>query len=154
MQDEPGRGLCFSHKMSLKERFRMLGIDHQHGKPRNTEPGTDPGISGGQWRSALPGPRPRGIIRVDKPNLAAAELWPASFAELSKFTKVAVVCPTNYFRVSAVLAVPTGISTAVNTIYYPPNSGREIDFILGGTALLFEHADAGGRILCVTGVTF
>jgi hypothetical protein len=31
MQDEPEAWPCFSHKMSLKERFRMLGIDHQHG---------------------------------------------------------------------------------------------------------------------------
>jgi hypothetical protein len=30
MQDEPEAGACFSHKMSLKGRTRMLGIDHQH----------------------------------------------------------------------------------------------------------------------------
>ena len=27
MQDEPEAGTCFSHKKSLKEGFRMLGID-------------------------------------------------------------------------------------------------------------------------------
>ena len=32
MQDEPGEGVSFSHKMSLKGRGRMLGIDHQHGR--------------------------------------------------------------------------------------------------------------------------
>jgi len=26
MQDEPEAGTCFSHKMSLKGRFRMLGL--------------------------------------------------------------------------------------------------------------------------------
>ena len=54
----------------------MLGIDHQHGKSRNTEPGTDPGISRSQWRGTLPSAQPRGVTRVDKPDLAAAELWP------------------------------------------------------------------------------
>ena len=46
--DEPERGLCFSHKMSLKERSRMLGIDHQRAISREVEPGTDPGVFGGQ----------------------------------------------------------------------------------------------------------
>jgi len=48
MQDEPEAGTCFSHKMSLKGRFRMLGIDHQHGRRREPEPGTDPGLDRGQ----------------------------------------------------------------------------------------------------------
>src|SRR5712692_7854203 len=76
MQDEPDGGLCFSYKMSLKEGFRMLGIDHQRAIRRKTEPGTDPGISGRQWRSAVPGPQPKGVVRVGKPDLAAAQLWP------------------------------------------------------------------------------
>jgi hypothetical protein len=40
MQDEPEAELGFSHKMSLKD--RMLGIDRQHGRFRQVEPGTDP----------------------------------------------------------------------------------------------------------------
>jgi hypothetical protein len=32
MQDEPEAGACFSHKMSLKGRTRILGIDHQHAR--------------------------------------------------------------------------------------------------------------------------
>jgi hypothetical protein len=37
----------------------MLGIDHQHGRRRITEPG-DPGVSGGEPRGASPIPQPRG----------------------------------------------------------------------------------------------
>src|SRR6266436_2027809 len=64
MQDEPGAGSCFSYKMSLKEGFRMLGIDHQHGRRRTTEPGTDPGVCGSQRRDAFSFPGPAGIVRV------------------------------------------------------------------------------------------
>jgi hypothetical protein len=45
MQDEPEAGVGFSHKMSLKERFRMLGIDHQHGRLTKTRSGANPGVS-------------------------------------------------------------------------------------------------------------
>src|SRR5260370_27236323 len=62
--------------MSLKGiESRMLGIANKHGEHRNTEPGTDPGISGGQCRDALPHPGPRGVVQVDKRDLAAAGLW-------------------------------------------------------------------------------
>src|SRR5208283_5773252 len=47
MQDEPGPGLGFSRKMSLKGKLGMLGIDHQHGRLRRWEPGADPGVPGG-----------------------------------------------------------------------------------------------------------
>src|SRR5579864_3121232 len=74
MQDEPEAGTCFSHKMSPKGRFRMLGIDHQHGRRRETEPGTDPGLDRGQRRGAVPLPGPRGVVRVGEPDVAAAGL--------------------------------------------------------------------------------
>ena len=48
MQDEPGREVCFSHKMSLEERVRMLGVDRQHANGTKREPGADPGVSGGK----------------------------------------------------------------------------------------------------------
>jgi hypothetical protein len=35
----------------------MLGIDHQHGRLGEVEPGTDPGAVGGQLRAAVPKPR-------------------------------------------------------------------------------------------------
>jgi hypothetical protein len=48
MQDEPGREVCFSHKMSLEERVRMLGVDRQRANGTKSEPGADPGIFGGK----------------------------------------------------------------------------------------------------------
>ena len=48
----------FSHKMSLKGKIGMLGIDHQHGRFGSDEPGADPGVSGRQRRRCgLPGKR-------------------------------------------------------------------------------------------------
>src|SRR5437588_2543807 len=77
IQDEPEAGSCFSHKMSLKRRFRMLGIDHQHGRRRETEPGADPGLGGGQRRGAIPVPGPGGVVRVGEPYIEPAGLRPA-----------------------------------------------------------------------------
>jgi hypothetical protein len=48
MQDEPGREVCFSHKMSLEEQVRMLGVDRQRASGTKTKPGADPGISRSQ----------------------------------------------------------------------------------------------------------
>ena len=48
MQDEPERLLCFSYKMSLKERLRMLGFDRQRANGTKVEPGADPGVSASQ----------------------------------------------------------------------------------------------------------
>lgn len=48
IQGEPERGVCFQYKMSLKERWRMLGIDYPHARGRETEPGADPGVFGCQ----------------------------------------------------------------------------------------------------------
>jgi hypothetical protein len=63
MRDEPERGLGFSRKMSLKGGgIEMLRIDHQHGRFRSHEPGTDPGVSGRQRRNAFCRARtPRGV---------------------------------------------------------------------------------------------
>src|ERR1700732_5372322 len=77
MQDEPEAGTCFSHKMSLKGRFRMLGIDHQYGRRRRTEPGADAGLGGGQRRDTVPLPGPGGVVRVGEPDVAPTGLWPA-----------------------------------------------------------------------------
>src|SRR6266436_767340 len=74
MQDEPEGGACFSYKMSLKERIRMLGIDHQHGRRRNAEPGADPGVSGRQRRVALPGSGTTGGVRLGEPDFAATRV--------------------------------------------------------------------------------
>jgi hypothetical protein len=48
IQDEPGEKVRFSYKMSLEEGSRMLGVDRQRANRREVEPGTDPGIFGGQ----------------------------------------------------------------------------------------------------------
>ena len=48
MHDEPGAAVGFSYKMSLDGRSGMLGIDRQSAGSRSVEPGTDPGIFGGQ----------------------------------------------------------------------------------------------------------
>jgi hypothetical protein len=46
--DEPGAEARFSHKMSLEEKIRMLGVDYQRANRGMVEPGADPGVSGGQ----------------------------------------------------------------------------------------------------------
>src|ERR1700720_1100594 len=76
MQDESKAERCFSYKMSLKEGFRMLGIDHQHGSRRTTEPGTDPGLCGSQRRDAFSFPGPTGVVRVGESDLGPAGLQP------------------------------------------------------------------------------
>jgi len=48
MQDEPGGRACFSYKMSLEERFAMLGVDRKNAVRGAFGPGGDPGIFGGQ----------------------------------------------------------------------------------------------------------
>ena len=44
IQDEPGGGGYFSYKMSLEERFGMLGFDSQRAEQTRVEPGGDPGV--------------------------------------------------------------------------------------------------------------
>jgi hypothetical protein len=48
--------------MSLKGGIGMLGIDHQHGRFGSDESGADPGVSGGQRRSAFRRTAPRYLI--------------------------------------------------------------------------------------------
>jgi len=74
MQDEPEAGTCFSHKMSLKGGFRMLGIDHQHGRWRKAGPGADPGLGRGQRGGTVPLPGPGRAVRVGEPDVAAVGL--------------------------------------------------------------------------------
>ena len=74
IQDEPETGIGFSHKMSLKGRVGMLGIDHQHGRFRSDEPGTDPGVSGRQRGGAVCGAAPRGGVHMDGTNVGAASV--------------------------------------------------------------------------------
>ncbi len=74
MQDEPERGAGFSHKMSLKGKIGMLGIDHQHGRFRSREPGADPGVSGGQRRGAVCRAAARGGVRLGGADAGAASV--------------------------------------------------------------------------------
>src|ERR1700693_4135751 len=74
IQDEPEAGVSFSYKMSLEKRFRMLGIDHQHGRRREPEPGADPGVSGRQRRDALSGPGQARVVRLGESDFAPAGL--------------------------------------------------------------------------------
>src|SRR5260370_8410599 len=52
IQDEPEEDVCFSHKMSLRERVRMLGVDCQRPSSKTNEPGADPGIFGRERRGS------------------------------------------------------------------------------------------------------
>ena len=74
IQDEPGGRIGFSHKMSLKGRCRMLGVDRQHASRGTVEPGTDPGVFGGQRWGAVRGPESRGGVWLGGPNAPAAGL--------------------------------------------------------------------------------
>src|ERR1700730_8231852 len=74
IQDEPGAGTCFSYKMSLEEGLRMLGIDHQHGRWRETEPRADSGVFGSERGGMFSGPQSRGIVRLGPADLTAAGL--------------------------------------------------------------------------------
>src|SRR5439155_14215596 len=46
--------------MSLEERSRMLGIDHQRANIRAVERGADSGVFGRQWRGRIQGTESRG----------------------------------------------------------------------------------------------
>jgi hypothetical protein len=48
MQDEPEGRICFSYKMSLEERFGMLGIDDTDTGRGTVKPGADAGVGRGQ----------------------------------------------------------------------------------------------------------
>ena len=64
MQDEPERGTGFSHKMSLKGKIGMLGIDHQHGRFRSGEPRRSGRFSPAAARCGFAGQTARGTIRL------------------------------------------------------------------------------------------
>src|ERR1700686_5046250 len=74
IQDEPEAGNGFSHKMSLKGRNGMLGIDHQHGRFGSDEPGADRGISGRQRRGTVCGGGTGRRIRLDGTHTGAASV--------------------------------------------------------------------------------
>src|SRR5207237_10348156 len=71
---EPGAGIGFSRKMSLKGRIGMLGIDDQHGRFGTNEPGGDPGVSGGSRAGRVCRPEARGDLPVGGPDPAGAGL--------------------------------------------------------------------------------
>src|ERR1039457_2469724 len=89
IQDEPGARPCFSYKMSLEERSRMLGVDHQRASTREVEPGTDAGVFGWQRRGSVRRAEPGGGVRLGEPDVAAATLrgveaeWPWPGAAIS-----------------------------------------------------------------------
>jgi hypothetical protein len=62
IQDEPEKDIGFSHKMSLKGRVGMLGINQQHGRFGSDETGAGPGVSGRQRRGAIFGTVPGGNL--------------------------------------------------------------------------------------------
>jgi len=56
MQDEPGARVRFSCKMSLEERFGMLGIDRKDAGRGTVESGGYSGIFEGQRGTSIPRP--------------------------------------------------------------------------------------------------
>ena len=73
MQDEPERGVCFSHKMSLQDRgVGMLGIDYPSAKRRQVESATDPAVSPLQPGDSIQRQRAGRDLR-----LGGAHAWPA-----------------------------------------------------------------------------
>src|ERR1019366_6188218 len=74
IQDEPGGGAGFSYKMSLEERSRMLGFDHQRADIGTVEPGADSGVFGRQFRGRIQGPESRGGIRLGGSDATAATI--------------------------------------------------------------------------------
>src|ERR1019366_4828545 len=74
IQDEPGGGAGFSYKMSLEERSRMLGFDHQRADIGTIEPGADSGVFGRQFRGRIQGPESRGGIRLGGSDATAATI--------------------------------------------------------------------------------
>src|ERR1019366_4316315 len=69
-------GWRVSHRrMSLEEvGTGMLGVDRQHARTREVEPGTDPGIFGGEREGRVRRAESRGGLRLGKPDVAAATL--------------------------------------------------------------------------------
>ena len=66
IQDEPEPAIGFSRKMSLKGKDGMLGIDHQHGRHRDHQPGADSGLPGRQRRGAVRRPAARGGVQLGR----------------------------------------------------------------------------------------
>ena len=77
MQDEPERGVCFSHKMSLKGRgVGMLGIDRPRAKRQQVEPATDPAVSPLQRRDSMQRQRAGRDLRLGGAHAPPARLQP------------------------------------------------------------------------------
>ena len=77
MQDEPERGVCFSHKMSLKGRgVGMLGIDRPRAKRQQVEPATDPAVSPLQRRDSIQRQRAGRDLRLGGAHAPPARLQP------------------------------------------------------------------------------
>src|ERR1700726_4131045 len=74
IQDEPEAGMGFSHKMSLKEKLGMLGIDSPHGRFQTDEPGADPGVSERQWGGRVSGREQSRGVRLDRGERGASGL--------------------------------------------------------------------------------
>src|ERR1019366_4765774 len=72
IQDEPGEGGGFSYKMSLEERSRMLGLDHQRAHIGTLEPGADSGLFRRQWRGRIQGTESGGGLRLGESDSTAA----------------------------------------------------------------------------------
>src|ERR1019366_2465599 len=72
IQDEPGEGGGFSYKMSLEERSRMLGLDHQRAHIGTLEPGADSGLFRRQWRGRIQGTESGGGLRLGESDATAA----------------------------------------------------------------------------------
>ena len=74
MQDEPGGGRRFSYKMSLEERSRMLGFDHQRAHIGRIEPGRDSGIRRRQRGGGIQGKESGGGVRLGESDATPATL--------------------------------------------------------------------------------
>src|ERR1035437_9855975 len=72
IQDEPGEGGGFSYKMSLEERSRMLGLDHQRAHIGTLEPGAHSGLFRRQWRGRIQGTESGGGLRLGESDATAA----------------------------------------------------------------------------------
>ena len=77
MQDESERGVCFSHKMSLKDRgVGMLGIDYPSAKRQQAEPATDPAVSPLQRGDSIQRQRAGRDLHVGGAHASPARLQP------------------------------------------------------------------------------
>src|SRR5271155_3273330 len=74
IQDEPEADCGFSHKMSLKEKAGMLGIDSPHGRYQTDQLGADEGIRGRRRLSRVPGRKPGREVRLPGAGAAASGL--------------------------------------------------------------------------------